>query len=69
MKHGTAHEQEVPPGAKMTMRVYAVSREGAPAGPAATVKVPYDYRPAVQPFDVGYPPCACPRHRRLSAAR
>ncbi|MET8832203.1 DUF6415 family natural product biosynthesis protein [Streptomyces sp. NPDC004610] len=51
------------PGAKMTIEVYTVTRDGTATTPTTTVIVPYGYEP---PPDVRGPqlaPCACPLHR------
>ncbi|MFF3884004.1 hypothetical protein [Streptomyces sp. NPDC001914] len=49
--------------AKMTVRVYTVSRTGVVTRPRATVVVPNDYRPPLEPIGTQLPPCACPIHR------
>lgn len=49
--------------AKMTLSVYTVSRTGVVTRPRATVVVPRDYRPPLEPIGTMLPPCACPIHR------
>jgi hypothetical protein len=64
MKNATVPGRQRPPGAKMTIRVYTVSSEGAKTPPRATVTVPYSRKPAPVPLSHGFPPCACPVHRQ-----
>ena len=48
------------PGAKMTIEVFTVSREGIVTSPRATVSVQYGEEPQATGLN---PPCACPRCR------
>jgi len=63
MKNRTAPGRQRPEGAKMTIRVYTVTSEGAQTPARATVTVPYRHKPVPIPLSVGYPPCCCPIHR------
>ncbi|MEW5353031.1 hypothetical protein E0E62_11255 [Streptomyces sp. 16-176A] len=70
MTNGTAPTASPPPGAKMTIRVYTVTREGTVRPPRAVVTVPHarEAAPPV-PLDRDFPPCACPRCRQAGEAR
>lgn len=46
--------------AKMTIRIYTVTREGIVT--RATVAVPHDFEPAREALNPNWGPCACPRH-------
>ncbi|MFJ4688788.1 hypothetical protein [Streptomyces sp. NPDC088789] len=53
-----------PPGVKMTIDVYTVTRDGRVTPPRATVVVPHDYEPAGNLWGLDQlEPCACPMHR------
>lgn len=67
MTNATAPVQQRPPGAKMTIEVYTISRTGVVSAPRATVSVPYGYEPALESFNTQLPPCACPLHRQAGA--
>ncbi|WP_406168851.1 hypothetical protein [Streptomyces sp. NBC_00996] len=54
-------------GVKMTIRVYSVNGDGAVTGDRGTVSVPYGQQPL--PLDHAFPPCQCPRHLKVGAAR
>lgn len=53
MTNATGLAEQRPPGAKMTIRVYTVTREGIVTAPRATVTVPYRTVPAWEPFRAG----------------
>ncbi|MFD7278387.1 hypothetical protein ACFV80_15390 [Streptomyces sp. NPDC059862] len=57
------------PGVKMTIEVYTVSRYGVVSPPRATVSVPHNYEPVLEPINTGFGPCQCPSHRQAGAAR
>ncbi|MFB7595778.1 hypothetical protein [Streptomyces sp. NPDC056160] len=69
MKNATVPGRQRPAGAKMTIRVYTMTSEGAKTAPRATVAVPYSHKPAPTPMSTALPPCACPIHRKAGAAR
>ncbi|MFD7284108.1 hypothetical protein ACFV80_45860 [Streptomyces sp. NPDC059862] len=70
MTNGTASSEERAQGAKMTIEVYTVSRDGVVVRPPrATVSVPHGYEPALEPLNTRLAPCACPVHRQAGAAR
>ncbi|MFJ5265989.1 hypothetical protein ACIQAC_36560 [Streptomyces sp. NPDC088387] len=69
MRNGTATESSRPLGAKMTIEVFTVSRDGVVSAPRATVAVPYGYEPFLPGMGTQLPPCACPIHRRTGAAQ
>ncbi|MBV7694737.1 hypothetical protein [Streptomyces sp. TRM70350] len=70
MTNVTAPPPGRPQGAKMTIEVFTVSRDGIVVGPPrATVSVPHDYEPALEPCNTQFPPCSCPLHRKAGAAR
>ncbi|MGW1808159.1 hypothetical protein [Streptomyces sp. NPDC002078] len=49
--------------AKMTIRVYTVTREGIVTPPRAMVAVPHDFEPAMEHLNTDLGPCRCPLHR------
>ncbi|RZB19592.1 hypothetical protein StrepF001_12745 [Streptomyces sp. F001] len=57
----TAPTEQRSRGAKMTIEVYTVSRDGVVSPPRATVSVPHDQTPELTPLSTAYPPCRCPR--------
>jgi hypothetical protein len=69
MTNRTVSTRQRPPGAKMTIRVYTVSSDGANTKPCATVSVPYGRKPAPTPMSTALPPCACPIHRKAGATQ
>ncbi|MGX4695140.1 hypothetical protein [Streptomyces sp. JNUCC 63] len=69
MPSGTAPPLHRPPGAKMWMRIYTVTREGTATPPRAAVIVPDGHRPVPTPMSTALPPCACPLHRTAGSAR
>jgi hypothetical protein len=69
MKSGTAQPLGCPPGAKMTIRVYTVTREGIVTEPRVRVSVPHDYVPPPEGLGTQLPPCDCPQHTKAGAAR
>lgn len=69
MTNGTALPQTRPPGARMTIRVYTVTSDGAKTPPRATVSVPYGHKPVPTPMSTVLPPCACPIHREAGGTR
>ncbi|MCF3130729.1 hypothetical protein [Streptomyces olivochromogenes] len=69
MTNGIAPAPERPPGAKLTIRVYTVTREGVVSAPRASVSVPHDYVPHREGIGTHLPPCACPQHREVGARR
>ncbi|MGY4280772.1 hypothetical protein ACVILE_006952 [Streptomyces sp. M18.1] len=54
------------PGARMTLHVYRVTRDGAVTQDFGTVNVKGKETPL--PIRDAYPPCECPRHRAAQAA-
>ncbi|MFC9916277.1 hypothetical protein [Streptomyces sp. NPDC127197] len=63
MTNGTAPPLRRPQGAKLTIEVYTVTREGVVTPPRSTVVVPYGYEPALEGLNTQLAPCACPIHR------
>ncbi|MGW2292295.1 hypothetical protein [Streptomyces phaeochromogenes] len=61
MPQTTAPSGESEPGAKMTIRVYAVSRAGQITEDRGTLSVMAGQEP--EPTMGIFPPCDCPRHR------
>lgn len=67
MPKATAPNGEREPGAKMTIRVYAVSRAGQITEDRGTLSVMAGQEPE---STMGlYPPCGCPLHRGQRIAR
>lgn len=54
------------PGARMTLHVYRVNRDGAVVEDRGTVCVKGKEAPL--PIRDAYPPCECPHHRAVQAA-
>ncbi|MEU9208571.1 hypothetical protein AB0D27_11595 [Streptomyces sp. NPDC048415] len=54
-------------GAKMTIRVYSVNGDGEVTDERGTVSIPYGQQPL--PQGEAFPPCQCPRHLKVGAAR
>lgn len=65
MGQATAPVERGESGARMTIRVYSVSADGAVTGDRGTVSVPSGDGPV--PTSHAYPPCRCPRHRAARA--
>ncbi|MEV4033381.1 hypothetical protein [Streptomyces umbrinus] len=61
MTKATSPTGESEPGAKMTIRVYAVSRAGQITEDRGTLSVMAGEEP--EPTMGVFPPCDCPRHR------
>ncbi|MFC8660799.1 hypothetical protein [Streptomyces sp. NPDC057199] len=61
MEQSTTPRREHEPGAKMTIRVYSVSREGLITEDRGTRTVMAGQEPL--PTMGIFPPCNCPRHR------
>ncbi|MFC7815998.1 hypothetical protein ACFUTR_15315 [Streptomyces sp. NPDC057367] len=61
--NGTARRK---PGARMTLHVYRVNRDGAVTKDLGTVDVKGKEAPL--PTRDAYPPCECPRHRAAQTA-
>ncbi|MFI1357101.1 hypothetical protein ACH4TV_26485 [Streptomyces sp. NPDC020898] len=67
MTQATAPEQECEPGVRMTIHVYTVSSgSGEIVEDRGTIGVLGSDGPL--PLRNGFPPCACPLHRRREAA-
>lgn len=49
--------------AKLTIRVYTVSREGVVSPPRALLSVPHSSQPQPALFNTRLPACECPLHR------
>jgi hypothetical protein len=67
MTEVTSPEQGREPGAKMTLRVYSMSRSGKVTKDRGTLRVTGGQEPP--PSEIAFPPCQCPRHRKQRAAR
>lgn len=67
--HGTASHRKRERGAKMTVRVYTVTREGTVSPPRAAVSVPRDYVPEPQRMNTRFADCDCPIHRQAGGIR
>jgi hypothetical protein len=67
MEQSTTPRREREPGAKMTIRVYVVSRAGQITEDRGTLSV----MPGEEPLPTQglYPPCGCPLHRGQRIAR
>lgn len=65
MGQATAPEGQDDPGARMTIRVYSVTSDGAVTRDRGTVRVMGGDGPV--PTSHAYPPCRCPRHRAARA--
>ena len=61
MAEATAPSEKRAPGAKMTIRVYAVSRAGQITEDRGTLSVRAGQEPL--PMMGIFPPCDCPSHR------
>ncbi len=69
MTNGIAPAPERPPGAKMTIRVYTVTRDGIVTTPSAPMSVSHEYVPPPESMNTQLAPCACPQHRRTGEVR
>ncbi|MFQ6145886.1 hypothetical protein ACLMNJ_22915 [Streptomyces seoulensis] len=68
MTNRTAQNSQRPPGAKMTIRVYTVRRDGSRTEPQTAVSVPHSDGPLPWPVSEALP-CACPVHRAAESGR
>ncbi|WP_409472823.1 hypothetical protein [Streptomyces sp. HC307] len=69
MTNGTAPPVKRPQGAKLTIEVYTISKDGVVSSPRTTVVVPHEYEPALEPLHTQLAHCACPIHRAAGVAR